>query len=58
MVCGNDKDCPIWLYLLLKDDDNIIDKYRALTQGQWGTEPPNDVKDWIEKNYGVTSVPK
>ena len=67
-ICGNDMGRPAWHYLLLVDDDDIIDQFRDQTQGTnagkhtinwnnygqilksgWGEEPPNDVKEWMEK---------
>ena len=73
LVRGNDKGRPAWHYLLIVDDDDIIDQFREQTQGTnagkhtincnnygqvlksgWGEEPSNDVKEWMEKNYGAS----
>lgn len=73
LVRGNDKGRPAWHYLLLVDDDDIIDQFKEQTQGTdagkhtincnnygqvlksgWGESPPNDVKEWMEKNYGAS----
>ena len=73
LVRGNDKGRQAWHYLLIVDDDDIIDQFKDHTQGPnagkhtincnnygqvvksgWGEVPPNDVKDWMEKNYGAS----
>lgn len=73
LVRGSDKGRLAWHYLLLVDDDDIIDQFKEQTQGTnagkntlncnnygqvlksgWGQEPPNDVKEWMEKNYGAS----
>ena len=73
LVRGHDNGRPAWRYLLLVDDDDIIDQFKEQTQGAnagrhtlncskygqvlksgYGEEPPNDVKEWIDKNYGAS----
>ena len=73
LIHGNDKGRQAWHYLLLVDDDNIIDQFKEQTQGTnagkhtvdcnnygqvlksgWGESPPNDVKEWMENNYGAS----
>ena len=57
---------PEWCYLLLANDEKtiiaVIDKenipgnvedYGQVLKSGWGREPPNEVRDWIEKSYQI-----
>ena len=62
---SNDNIQPKWSYVLFVDDEqtmcSVIDKkitgnitdYGQVLKSGWGEEPPNEVKEWVEKNYVV-----
>ena len=63
MVRG--KDRAVWHYVLLVDDEGIIEMFLQTVQSGnvdladfgeviksgWGQNPPDDVKEWIQKKY-------
>ena len=67
LVRGKDKGRPAWHYVLLVDDDETIKKFKEkvasgtvdvadygeVLKSGWGKDPPNEVKDWIDKQYST-----
>ena len=69
LIRGNDRSNgkKAWHYVLLKDDESIIsefegkvksgtvdvEKYGEILKSGFGQDPPNEVKDSIEKNYST-----
>ena len=65
LVRGKKGDRPVWHYVQVVDDQDTIDKFRekvasghvnVADYGQvlkpgWGEDPPNDIKEWMTKNY-------
>lgn len=65
LVRGQDRGRPAWYYVLLEDDEEIIqmfhDKVKSgnldisefgeILRSGWGDDPPNEIKDWIDKQY-------
>ena len=68
LVRGKDRGKPAWHYVLVVDDQETITKFKeALSSGHldvadygqvlesgWGKDPPNDVKEKIDKTYNGT----
>ena len=68
LVRGKDKGHPAWHYVLLVDDEETIKKFHeTVKQGRvdvadygqvlesgWGEDPPNELKDRMERNYNIT----
>ena len=64
---GKDKGRPAWHYVLLVDDEETIQKFKdkvksgtldvadygQVLKSGWGKDPPNEVKDWIDKQYST-----
>ena len=67
LVRGKDRGKPAWHYVLLVDDDETIKlfhekvssgtvdvaNYGYVLKSGWGEDPPNEVKDWIDKSYNA-----
>ena len=67
LVRGEDNGRPAWHYVLLVDDDEIIEMFQKeektgtinladfgkVIKSGWGQDPPDDVKEWIQKKYGA-----
>ena len=67
LVRGKDKGRPAWHYVLLVDDEETIQKFKdkvksgtldvadygQVLKSGWGKDPPNEVKDWIDKQYST-----
>ena len=65
LVRGKDRGRPAWHYVLVVDDEDTIklfhEKVKAGTvdvadygevlKSGWGKDPPNETKDWVEKNF-------
>ena len=65
LVRGEDKGRDAWYYVLLRDDDDVVaafkerlkaktinlEDYGKILKSGFGKDPPNEVKDQIEKNY-------
>ena len=65
LVRGNDRGKQLWHYLLLVDDEEAIDMFNAkmksgavdvadygqVLKSGWGQDPPDEVREWIEKKY-------
>ena len=65
LVRGKDRGQPVWLYVLIVDDEDTEQKFRAtvassrvdvadygqVLKSGWGKDPPQEVKDWICKKY-------
>ena len=66
LVRGKDQDEPVWCYLLLEDDENTVRNihervrsesvinvadYGRILKSGWGRNPPNEIKDCINKEY-------
>ena len=68
LVRGKDKERPAWHYVLIVDDQETIKKFKEATgsghldvadygqvlESGWGQDPPNDVKEKIDKTYNGT----
>ena len=65
LVRGKDRGRPAWHFVLLVDDEDTIkafhEKVKAGTvdvadygevlKSGWGENPPNEIKDWVDKNF-------
>ena len=65
LVRGKDRGRSAWHYVLLEDDDDNIQRFHdevksgsldiaefgEILRSGWGEDPPNEVKDWIDKQY-------
>ena len=65
LVHGENRGRPAWYYVLLVDDEEIIDKYEETVKsgyitvadyGQilhsgWGKDPPTDIRETMEEKY-------
>ena len=58
IVRGKDRGCPAWHYVLVVDDQDIMDKFKekiasgninVADQSGWGEDPSNDVQEEMEK---------
>ena len=55
-----DDDCTIDKFRELTQGANSgkhrlnMDDYGPVVKSGWGREPPNEVKEWIEENYGAS----
>ena len=67
LVRGKDKGRPAWHYVLLVDDEETIKKfhekikegtldvadYGQVLKSGWGEDPPNEVRDTMDRNYKI-----
>ena len=65
LVRGKDRSRPAWHYVLLVDDEDTVKafhekvkegtvdvaNYGEVLKSGWGENPPNEIKDWIDKNF-------
>ena len=70
LVRGKDHGRPAWHYVLLVDDKETKKKffekiasgtvdiadYGEIVKSGWGVDPPNQLKDELEKKYSVWST--
>ncbi len=66
LVRGKDRGQPAWHYVLLVDDEEIkqafeekvksgnvdVALYGQVLQSGWGRDPPNELRDEMDKQYG------
>ncbi len=67
IVTGTDRGRPAWHYVLLVDDEETIQTFKAkvkscsvdvadygqILKNGWGEDPPEETKKWIEENYHI-----
>lgn len=65
LVRGLDEGRRAWYYVLVRDDDDVVaafkeglkaetinlEDYGKILESGYGKDPPNEVKDQMEKNY-------
>ena len=65
LVRGKDRGRPAWHFVLLVDDEDTIKlfhekvktgtvdvaDYGEVLKSGWGKDPPNEIKDWFDKNF-------
>lgn len=68
LVRGKDKGRPAWHYVMLVDDEETIKifhekikeskvdvaDYGQVLESGWGKDPPNEVRDRMERNYNIS----
>ena len=70
LVRGKDSGRSAWYYVLLEDDEDVIQRFHDEIKGEnlnlsefgeiiksgYGEDPPNQVKDWIDERYRTSNT--